>query len=91
MPAPKSKGEKRAQGLIRRLTAIKNALEDIPGQAQRMARCEARRELMPDAQVKSPLRPGPPPGHRKKPVEDIDFVLIECHALAWDALRKDTS
>ena len=90
-PKPKSKGEKRAEGLIRRLTAIKNALEDIPGEAQRMARAMARRERMPDAKVKSPLRPGPPPGKRKKPVEEIDTVLVDCHALAWEALRKDTS
>ena len=90
-PKPKSKGEARALRLVRRLTAIKLALEDIPGQAQRMARWTARRERMQEPKFKSPLRPGPPPGRRKKPVEEIDTVLVECHALAWDALREDTS
>ena len=91
MSAPKSDGEMRTQRLNRRLTAITMALADIPRQAQRMARWKARRKLKTDAKIRSPLRPGPPPGRRKKPEEDIDFVLIECHALAQDALAEDTS
>jgi hypothetical protein len=40
---------------------------------------------------KSPLRPGHPPGHRRKPVHEVDEVLIECHGLACDAMKPDTS
>ena len=90
-PAPMPEGEARALRLRRRLAAITMALEDIPGQAVRMARLRARRALDERPRLKSPLRPGRPPGYRKEPVEDIDFVLIECHALARDALNEDTS
>ena len=34
---------------------------------------------------------GPPPGRRRKPTHLVDEVLIECHGLAWDALKPDTS
>jgi hypothetical protein len=77
--------------LGRRLAAVKMALEDLPRQARRMARWKIRRDGMQSPAFKSPLRPGPPPGHRKKPADEIDFVLKECHALAWDALAEDTS
>ena len=40
---------------------------------------------------KSPLRPGRPPGHRRKPDHEVDEVLTECHGLAWEALKPDTS
>jgi hypothetical protein len=39
----------------------------------------------------SPLRPGPPHGHRTKPTAEVDFVLQECRWLAWDSLREDSS
>ena len=90
-PAPEPKPDGGALRLRRRLAAVKMALDDIPRQALRMARWEARREKMENPKFKSPLRQGPPPGHRKKPEEDIDFVLKECHALARDALSQDTS
>jgi hypothetical protein len=77
--------------LGRRLAAVKLALADLPRQARRLARWKARRETMQGPVFKSPLRPGPPPGHRKKPRDEIDFVLKECHGLAWDVLHTDTS
>jgi hypothetical protein len=77
--------------LIRRLAAVKHALETIPRQAQRMARWQAQRKMMEKPKFTSPLRPGPPPGHRQKPKLDVDFVLRECHGLAWDALREAPS
>jgi hypothetical protein len=46
---------------------------------------------MPSPKFTSPLRPGPPPGHRRKPKDEIDFVLKECHALARDVLGEDSS
>ena len=80
-----------AERLTRRLQALKLALEDLPRQARRLARWRVRRENTPSPKFTSPLRPGPPPGHRRKPVHQIDEVLAECHWLAWDALRSDTS
>ena len=77
--------------LTRRLEALKLALEDLPRQARRFARWRARREAMPSPKFRSPLRPGPPPGRRRKPTHLVDEVLIECHGLAWDALKTDTS
>jgi hypothetical protein len=84
-------GSVNATRLLRRLAALKLALETLPAQAKRLARWKARRARMPGFIYRSPLRPGPPPGHRRKPKEEIDFVLEECHGLAWDALREDTS
>jgi hypothetical protein len=90
-PAPEPDTTVSAEPLCRRLHALKRALENLPRQARRLARWRARREKMPTPKFTSPLRPGPPPGARKKPVHDVDAVLIECHGLAWDALRPDTS
>jgi hypothetical protein len=39
----------------------------------------------------TPLRPGNPPGYRQKPTHEVDRVLKECNALAYDAMRTDTS
>ena len=80
-----------AEPLTRRLQALKSALEDLPRQARRLARWRSKREKVPSLKFRSPLRPGPPPGHRKKPTHEVDEVLIECHGLAYDALRLDTS
>jgi hypothetical protein len=77
--------------LSRRLQALKLALEDLPRQARRLVRLRAKREKVPSLKFKSPLRPGPPPGHRRKPIHEVDEVLAECHWLAWDAMRLDTS
>jgi hypothetical protein len=59
--------------------------------ARRFARWRARREAMPSPKFRSPLRPGQPPGHRRKPIHLVDEVLTDCHGLAWDALKPDTS
>lgn len=77
--------------LSRRLAAVAHALETLPRQAQRLARWVARRKTLANPKFTSPLRPGPPPGHRVKPEMEIDLVLKECHGLAWDALREDSS
>ncbi len=75
----------------RRLAAVKQALETLPQQARRMARWQAKRKAMDKPKFTLPLRPGPPPGHSDKPKAEIDFVLTECHALAWDVLNEDSS
>ena len=87
-PAPaRGRSRRRSDGLVnavpltRRLQALKLALEDLPRQARRLARWRARRETMPSPKFRSPLRPGPPPGPRRKPIHQVDEVLIECHGL----------
>jgi hypothetical protein len=77
--------------LARRLAAVADALENLPKQAQRMARWKARRKTIVKPKFTSPLRPGPPPGHRSKPTAEIDYVLKDCHGLAWDVINDDSS
>ncbi len=88
---PPPDGLVKAERIIRRLQALKLALEDLPRQARRMARWRQRRQAMPGPVFKSPLRPGPPPGHRKRHIHPIDDILANCHWLAWDAMKPDTS
>ena len=90
-PAPPPDGLVNAERLSRRLQALKLALDDLPRQARRMARWRVRREAMKAPKSKSPLRPGPPPGRRKRQIHPIDEVLANCHWLAWEALKPDTS
>jgi hypothetical protein len=78
-----------ARRLRLRLRSLEAALADLPRQARRLARWRARRAC--EAPPLSPLRLGRPPGHRLRPDREIDVVLRECHALALDALRADTS
>jgi hypothetical protein len=84
-----------ATRLNRRLRAVKLALENLPRQAKRLKRWQARRQRMTNPKFTSPLRPGRPPGCRMTPKEeidnDVDRVLRECHALAQDALSEDSS
>ncbi len=73
-----------AARLNRRLAALRNALDDLPKQARRMARVEAKREAARSQTGKyiRPMRPGKPPGHRDRKRHPVDFVLADCHALA---------
>jgi hypothetical protein len=73
-----------------RLNALMRALDDLPRQARRLARWQAKR----DAALKahrltrmSPMRPGLPPGWRERNIHEIDAVLRECHGLANDLLN----
>jgi hypothetical protein len=90
-PPPPSDGLASAQGLTRRLQALKSALEDLPRQAKRLARWQQRRKEAPGHMFLSPLRYGRPPGYRRKPIHEVDEVLIECDDLAWEAMKPDTS
>ncbi len=90
-PPPPPDGLVNGERLARRLQALKLALDDLPRQAKRLARWRLKRDKMPDPKFTSPLRPGRPPGHRKRPIHEVDEVLKECHALAWDALKPNTS
>jgi len=82
-----------ATQLCRRLAALQTALDDLPGQAQRLARWRARRLLRRGRPGRlSPMRPGSPPGHRSHGTHPVDEVLHHCHGLAVDvAMRNDTS
>jgi hypothetical protein len=90
-PKPKPKTIDKTNRLSNRLTALKHALENIPHQAIRLARWTAKRVSLPSPKFTSPLRPGHPPGHRVKPKQEIDYILKECHALAWDVAYRNSS
>lgn len=79
-----------ASNILKRLSAIRLALNNLPGQARRFARCQARRDLRlkagRPARVTS-FRPGLPPGWRQRRIHEIDDVLRECHGLALDAVN----
>jgi hypothetical protein len=101
-----------------RLDALNRALDDLPGQAMRMARWQARRDarltreregnqlapcsVAPHADTAaqprrrfqriSPMRPGRPPGWRKRQNHVVYEVLNELHGLAvWASERRDSS
>jgi hypothetical protein len=90
-PAPQKDDTADATRLCRRLSAIKAALENLPREAKRLARWRARREKMPPEKFRKPLRLGRPPGNRKEPQHEVEEVLKDCHWLAWEAARSDTS
>jgi len=76
-----------------RLATLERALADLPRQARRLARWRARGDTANHASVRPhrALRIGRPPGWRARPDRDVDEVLRDCHELALDALRPDTS
>jgi hypothetical protein len=84
--------------LVRRIAALKAALDDLPRHARRLARWKARGELARQAAVMkpgrlSPMRPGFAPGfHRTRP-QEIDEILADCHHFAREAWEwtPDTS
>jgi hypothetical protein len=84
-----------ATGLGRRLLALKRALDNIDKQARRLTRWYAMRDLalkQNHPHRLSPLRPGFPPGYRRKPIHEIEHVLLDCHSLAQYAReRRDSS
>ena len=78
-----------AHSLCRRIHALHNALEDLEGHALRLARWRARRHLDTSRPRRwTPMRPGRPPGWRKRPKTAIEEVLKECHSLALYALQR---
>lgn len=80
-----------AANLLRRLEALKAALDDLPRQARRLVRALARRAKSQQLKLKMPLRPGRAPGYRRKPLLEIDHLLHHCDWLAREALAPDTS
>ena len=96
-PSPAAHPPKSADGMvsatriIRRLEALESALQDLPRQARRLARWRMRQETSPNPSFKSPLRPGRPPGYRRRAVHLVDELLSECDWLACRAAMADTS
>ncbi len=80
-----------AARLIRRLEALEAALQDLPRQARRLVRWRMRQETSQSPSFKSPLRPGHPPGHRRRKIHEVDELLGECDWLACHAMMPDTS
>ena len=77
--------------LCRRLAAIKHALEDLQGQAKRLARWRAKPIEQRRPQLSTPLRIGRPPGFRQRQTHEVDEILKECHWLARQVPALDTS
>ena len=79
--------------LFSRLRALRHALGDLPKQARRLARWQARRDLLLKSKAPfkpmriSIFRPGLPPGWRERRIHAVDDVLRECHGLARDLLN----
>jgi hypothetical protein len=80
-----------AARLIRRLEALEAALSDLPRQALRLARWRMREAASENPSFKRPIRPGLPPGHRKRDTHLVDELLSECNWLALRAAMTDTS
>jgi len=90
-PLSSADGLVNAERLIHRLEALEAALQDLPRQAKRLVRWRMRQETSPNPSFKSPLRPGHPPGHRKRKIHEVDELLSECNWLACHAMMADTS
>ena len=84
-------GRVSATRLHRRLQALKSALDGLPRQAKRLVRLQERRKASPWPKSTLPLRSGHPPGYRRKPIHEVDEVLVACDWLAWEAMKPDTS
>ena len=73
-----------AESMHNRLRALRHALADLPKQARRLVRFNARRDALLKAgrPVRiSLIRPGLPPGWHERGKHDVDTVLRECHRL----------
>jgi hypothetical protein len=90
-----------ARRLLLRLQAVGRALDNLPAAAQRFARWRAlTREAVQNKAATSsrrfgrvwPLKPGRPPGWRRKPDHEVHEILNVAHGLAlWALERPDTS
>ena len=90
-PEPLRDDSVSAVRLCRRLVAISRALEDLPRQARRYARWRAKPLAERRPKLVAALRPGPPPGLRRKARHEVHAILSECSWLAHTALNPNTS
>src|SRR5690606_18179656 len=101
-PPPSAEDQIDATRLIRRIASLAAALDDLPGQARRFARLQARRKAIaarnPDRPRRVyPIRHTRPPGGRlfrydpdalhPKNIREVDEILAHAHALAMYALQ----
>ena len=47
-----------------------------------------RRAAKPGPESVPPLRYGNPPGHRKRPIHEVDGILHECHMIAMRMMER---
>lgn len=79
----------RAKTLYRRIETFEAALKTLPRQARRLRRLLARRATAePGPGRVGPIRPGHPPGFRKRAIEPVDDILRDCHCLALECSFK---
>ncbi len=73
-----------AKDIARRLKAMQHALDDLPKQARRLLRHEAARlvQSIEKPPRLAPIRPGLPPGYRKRRPHAVDDILFETDLLA---------
>jgi hypothetical protein len=106
-PPPSAEDLIDATRLIRRISSLAAALDDLPAEARRFARLQARRKAIaarhPDRPRRVyPIRHTRPPGGRlyrydpdalhPKNIREVDEILAHAHALAMYALQyPDTS
>jgi hypothetical protein len=79
------------EALVRRIRALKAALDNLPRHARQLARWKARRGMKTISRM-SPFRPGFAPGFYRTNTREIDAILSDCHYFArqaWD--KPDTS
>lgn len=89
--AKSADGMVNAARVICRLEALESALADLSRQAKRLVRWRMRQEKSENPSFKTPLRPGRPPGYRRRAVHQVDELLQECQWLAHRAAMADTS
>ena len=87
--------------LFNRLRAMRIALHDLPRQARRLARWQARQNLefenrktnaAPYRPMRlSPFRPGPPPGSQRRGLREVDRVQKDVHYFAVEAFYEPNS
>jgi hypothetical protein len=78
-----------------RFRALASVLDDLPAHARRFARWRMLRDrAAPKGRARrlSPLKPGRPPGWKRRPDHEVHEILADLHHFAREALaRHDTS
>ncbi|MEZ5809847.1 MAG: hypothetical protein R3D45_00405 [Rhizobiaceae bacterium] len=75
----------RVEYLLRRIGKLDHALKTLPRQARRLNKLMARRsKAEPGQGGVGPLRPGPPPGYKRRSHHEVHAILGECHFLALE-------
>lgn len=81
-----------ARRLALRLLAVGRVLDDLPAHARRFARWRMRARAAVERMRRiTPLRPGRPPGSRRKPTHEVHQVLKDLHYFAFYALEQPDS